>query len=241
MQPDHDCNLGWLRKEREKQAKQILLLEESVEKLKLRLKKKNEKLQEIETKRIAKAEKKNPTLPILSLLSKHDEHLEQILEHAHKIEKLALFVYNAFPYGAKEHHYQSLLEIELQQLGYRVQSEVAIVYKVNNMNGDEVQLPHDIRGREDLLLPNEKFILELKQTKHLGDSEHQQLLRYMHQRKTYSSWNLNTKGILINFGDEDFEMWLVLYDKDGKIVHIRINKTIPTIKQTNLKPNAVTL
>jgi len=61
-----------------------------------------------------------------------------------------------------ESHYQAALEAELQELGLLVQHEVAEQIHYKKLNGESVQLPHDIRCREDLLLPREKLILELK-------------------------------------------------------------------------------
>jgi len=72
------------------------------------------------------------------------------------VSQLALQVYKKFPYGAKEHHFQALLEAELQRKGFVVQQEVAITYKVTTISGEVLQLPHDIRGREDLLYHKKK-------------------------------------------------------------------------------------
>ena len=138
------------------------------------------------------------------------------------ISEIASRVFQIFQYGGKEHHFQALLEYELRKQGYCVHQETAVIYKVNTISGETIQLPHDIRGREDLLLPSEKMIIELKQTKLLGNKEHQQLLRYMHQRYTYSDWGTETKGMLINFGDEDFEAWFVQYTDEGTLEHIKI-------------------
>ena len=129
------------------------------------------------------------------------------------------------------------MEAELQRKGFVVQQEVAVLYKVTTTSGDVLQLPHDIRGREDLLLPQEKMILELKQTKGLGDSEHQQLLRYMYQRQTFSEWGDETKGMLINFGDEELEIWLVQFNDDGDTDHVRLMK-LPRIVHKSWEVNA---
>jgi len=67
------------------------------------------------------------------------------------------------------------------------------------------------------------MILELKQTRCLGDSEHQQLMRYMHQRHKFSDWGEDTQGMLINFGDEDLEIWFVHYF-EGVATHIKMMK-----------------
>ena len=77
------------------------------------------------------------------------------------------------------------------------------------------QLPHDIRGREDILLPDLKYIIELKQTKTLTHDDHRQLLRYMDERKNHkANWGNETKGLLINFGDVDVEIWYMFYLSD---------------------------
>ena len=153
------------------------------------------------------------------------------------IAQLSRQVYTKFPYGGKEHHFQALLEAELQRKGFVVQQEVAVIYKVITTTGEALQLPHDIRGREDLLLPREKMVLELKQTKQLGDSEHQQLLRYMEQRRQFSDWGDETKGMLINFGDEDLEIWFVQYADEDDIAHIRLMK-LPRIVNKSWEINA---
>jgi len=118
-----------------------------------------------------------------------------------------------------------------------VQSEVAVLYKVTSISGEVLQLPHDIRGREDLLLPQEKMILELKQTKGIGDGEQQQLLRYMYQRQNFSEWGNETKGMLINFGDEDLEIWLVQFNEKGDTDHVRLMK-LPRIVNKSWEDNA---
>ena len=88
------------------------------------------------------------------------------------------------------------------------------------------------------------MILELKQTKSLGDSEHQQILRYMHQRRVFSEWGDDTKGMLINFGDEDLEVWFIQYvdgdDDDGEWLetdHIRLMK-LPRVIHKSWEENA---
>ena len=213
--------------------KRIKALESKVEKLNTRLKKKEDKTMQLQAKKAAKADKKNPQLPIWDC---------ELNTTAMVIAQLALQVYKKFPHGAKEHHFQALLEAELQRKGFVVQQEVAITYNVTTISGEILQLPHDIRGREDLLLPQEQMILELKQTKCLGDSEHQQLMRYMHQRQSFSEWGDDTKGMLINFGDEDLEIWFVQYSDDsvGATEHIRMMK-VPRQIHKSWEANAFTI
>jgi GxxExxY protein len=208
--------------------KKILGLETKIEKLQSRLKKKEEKKTAGALKKKEKAESKKQELSNWN---------NEINATAILIAQLSRQVYTKFPYGGKEHHYQALLEVELQRKGFVVQSEVAVLYKVTSTSGEVLQLPHDIRGREDLLLPQEKMILELKQTKGLGDGEQQQLLRYMYQRQTFSEWGDETKGMLINFGDEDLEIWLVQFNDRGDTDHIRLMK-LPRIVNKSWEDNA---
>jgi len=204
--------------------KKITGLEEKIEKLQARLKKQEEKNVIVAQKK----KRKNKELANWE----GDINATSIL-----IAQLSRQVYKKFPYGGKEHHYQALLEAELQRKGFVVQQEVAVIYKVTTTSGEVLQLPHDIRGREDLLLPQEKMILELKQTKGLGDSEHQQLLWYMHQRQNFSEWGNETKGMLINFGDEDLEIWLVQYNDEGETNHVRLMK-LPRVVHKSWEVNA---
>ena len=128
-----------------------------------------------------------------------------------KISELSWKIRQKFPFGGKEHHFQAALEIELRDQNYTISSEVAGLLHYTQENGQTRQLPHDIRGREDLVLPRQRLILELKQTRGLGNSEHMQLMRYMKERRTHSDWGLNTQGMLINFGDDDVEIWWMFY------------------------------
>ena len=208
--------------------KKIPRLETKIEKLQGRLKKKEEKKTAGALKKKVKSESKKQEL------SNWDNEINAT---AILIAQLSRQIYTKFPYGGKEHHYQALLEIELQRKGFMVQSEVAVLYKVTSISGEVLQLPHDIRGREDLLLPQEKMILELKQTKGIGDGEQQQLLRYMYQRQNFSEWGNETKGMLINFGDEDLEIWLVQFNEKGDTDHVRLMK-LPRIVNKSWEDNA---
>lgn len=194
--------------------KKIAAQEEKIGKLQLRLKKKEDKTDTIAKKKADDAKRKEKNLTKWT----GDINATAIL-----IAQMARQIYKKFPYGGKEHHFQALLEAELQRKGIVAQQEVTVLYKVVTSTGEVLQLPHDIRGREDILLPQEKMILELKQTRNLGDSEHHQLLRYMYQRQNFSEWGNQTKGMLINFGDEDLEIWFVHYENDEP-KHIRLLK-----------------
>jgi GxxExxY protein len=216
----------------EKRAKEIDKQAEQLKKLREKNKKKTEETkQNAAVKKQTKLDKKNKKL---------SRWQGQIITTPMVIGEIAVQVFQTFEYGGKEHHYQALLEHELRKQGYFVHQETAVIYKVKTISGEIIQLPHDIRGREDLLIPSEKMIIELKQTKSLGDGEHQQLLRYMHQRYTYSDWGTETKGMLINFGDEDFEAWFVQYTSEGKLEWIQI-KTFPKEIYKSWEENAYTL
>lgn len=128
-----------------------------------------------------------------------------------RITAITTHVYKNFPYSGKEHHYQAALEAELREAGYMVQQELATQLHYKKQNGEIIQLPHDIRGREDLLLPRQKLIMELKQTGKLTEKEFKQIGRYMHERSKHTDWGTDTQGLLINFGDNDLEIWYLFY------------------------------
>jgi len=144
------------------------------------------------------------------------------------IANLSVEIRKHFPFGGKEHHFQAALERELQAEGYFAQQEVARLLHYQTRSGKTIQLPHDIRGREDILLEDNKLILELKQTKKLAKQEFQQLFRYMEERQKYSDWGYQTKGMLINFGDNDVEVWFSFYNKAHHLQRVFIlQETIP--------------
>ena len=101
--------------------------------------------------------------------------------------------------------------MELRDQCYIVTQEVARLLHYTRENGKTIQLPHDIRGREDLVLPDEKLILELKQTRTMDDKEHMQLMRYMRERCAHPDWGATTQGMLINFGDDEVEIWWMYF------------------------------
>ena len=150
-------------------------------------------------------------------------HWKQYSSQITHICEICRTVYQGFPFSGKEHHFQSALEEELRDAGYQVQQEVARLLHYKKQNGETIQLPHDIRGREDLLLSREKLILELKQVTKLSDKEFCQLCRYMQERCDNSSWGTDTRGMLINFGDSQLECWYLFYDKaSGRISRVRV-------------------
>ena len=145
-----------------------------------------------------------------------------IPEMVSMISNLSLTIRKKMRFHGVESHYQAALEAELQELGLLVQHEVAEQIHYKKLNGESVQLPHDIRCREDLLLPREKLILELKAKGKMDDKDHCQLLRYMEERnKCYPDWGGDTKGMLINFGDTNVEVWYMCY-KDKRLQRVKI-------------------
>jgi len=138
-----------------------------------------------------------------------------------RISDLCLSIRKRMRFHGVESHYQGALEMELQHLGYMVQHEIAARIHYIGSNGEVMQLPHDIRCREDLLLPREKMVLELKAKGKMDDKEHCQLLRYMEERKLYSDWGSKTMGMLINFGDSNVEVWYMCY-KGERVQRVKI-------------------
>ena len=161
--------------------------------------------------------------PIPESDSYKQSHWNQYSAQITEICNLCNIVYQEFPFSGKEHHFQTALEEELREAGYQVQQEVARLLHYRKQNGENIQLAHDIRGREDLLLPREKLILELKQVTKLSDKEFCQICRYMQERCGNSNWGTDTRGMLINFGDSELECWYLFYDKTlGRMARIRV-------------------
>jgi GxxExxY protein len=168
---------------------------------------KNNKITSADVKKVlTAAKKKEAELP---------RYTDSIPELVTTITDLSFSVREKFPFGGKEGHYQGAMEVELQEAGHMVQHEVAELYHYTKMNGEVVRMPHAITAREDLLLPREKLILELKATASLSDKDHCQLLRYMEERRKHSPWGEKTIGMLINYGDHDVEVWYMFY-KDSR-------------------------
>lgn len=193
-----------LRKTNASQKKDMERQEKTIEKL-------ADKLQELKKK------KKSP------LTTKPSTSEYKIPDFVNIIIELSNKIRESFPYGGKEHHFQAALELELRERGYIVSQETTCLLHYKTTNNNTRQLPHDIRGREDLLLPDIKYIIELKQIKSLSDDDHRQLLRYMNERKIYNQqdWGSETKGLLINYGDIDVEIWYMFY-KDHRPQRIKV-------------------
>ncbi len=138
-----------------------------------------------------------------------------------RISNLCFEIRTRMRFHGVESHYQGALEFELQELGFMVQHEIAARIHYKSSTGETVQLPHDIRCREDLLLPREKMVLELKAKGKMADKDHCQLLRYMEERKLHSGWGDKTRGMLINFGDHNVEVWYMCY-KGKRVQRVKI-------------------
>ena len=146
-----------------------------------------------------------------------------------RISDLCLSIRKRMRFHGVESHYQGALELELQELGFLVQHEIAARIHYLKTSGESIQLPHDIRCREDLLLPREKMVLELKAKGKMGDKEHCQLLRYMEERKLYGGWGSQTRGMLINFGDSNVEVWYMCY-KGERVQRVKImEESMPSL------------
>ena len=142
-----------------------------------------------------------------------------------KIVRASKHIYTSIEYYPNEHYYQSHLQLELQDMKYVVQSEVAISLHHTTLNGNKYPLPDGLNGRIDLLLPNEHVIIELKSIKKSCDkAEWTQLRKYM--KEYYSKWGNNTKGFLINFGEKELEIIYMYYKNENEIVCQRLVKDI---------------
>jgi hypothetical protein len=71
------------------------------------------------------------------------------------------------------------------------------------------------------VLPREKLLVELKALPKLAGKDHCQLLRYMEENRNNSDWGEKTIGLLINYGDNDVEVWYMFY-KGGRPQRVRV-------------------
>lgn len=152
-----------------------------------------------------------------------------------KIIDLAIKVYQheVFRFGATERQYQSALEMEINdKTKWDTQSEIIVGYNYEiveecSKKRKVRQLPYGLGGREDILIPELKLIMELKQLAHVRDKEFCQLLRYMEERRKYKDWGEETKGLVINFGDSALVVWLVQYN-EGQLERIKMCEVAKT-------------
>lgn len=180
-----------------------------------------------ETKQVVKTTSKKGKIKLININDANDaikNHMSRHWSEIKMIESICKEIYKKFVFSGKEHHFQAALEEELRDRNIHIQQEIARTLHYKKTNGDIIQLPHDIRGREDLLLDKKNMIIELKQTGKLTDKEFNQICRYMHERKTYDlEWRTATRGMLINFGDNDLEVWYLFYNGD-KIIRVFVCK-----------------
>lgn len=199
-----------LKKENEKLKDKILKLEKKIESRK----KRDEEM--LAAKNLKKANKG------IKKLDKKIVWMEKDKDIISKIVEKCKYIYDKLLFSGKEGHYQMALEQELRIEGAHVLSELARPYHYTLSNGINVQMPYNITGREDLVLPQCKMVLELKQTSKITDKEKNQLCRYMLERKINTDWGEEVRGFLINFGDFDLDIYYACY-VEGKINMIRIH------------------
>jgi len=159
-----------------------------------------------------------------------------------EVISLAVKVYQheVFRFGATERQYQSALEMEINdKTEWDTQSEIIVGYNYEiveecSKKRKVRQLPYGLGGREDILIPELKLIMELKQLAHVRDKEFCQLLRYMEERRKYKDWGEETKGLVINFGDSALVVWLVQYN-EGQLERIKMCEVTKTPFQELVK------
>jgi hypothetical protein len=191
-----------------------ITLIEKLSKLKGKIEKNKKKELEVILKK--KLKNKNPKLDVkLKMMENNKKTIDIVV-------KKCKYIYDTLLFLGREGHFQTALENELRLEGYHVLSEVTRPYHYKMSNGLIIQMPYNITGREDLVLPNEKTIIELKQTNKITEKEKYQLCRYMHERKNNTDWGEEVTGFLINFGDIDLDIYYGCYS-DGKINIVRIH------------------
>ncbi len=157
-----------------------------------------------------------------------EDSIKEIISLAEKV-----YQNETFRFGATERQYQSALEMEINdKTEWDTQSEIIVGYNYEiveecSRKRKRRQLPYGLGGREDILISELNLIMELKQLAHVRDREFCQLLRYMEERRKYSDWGEETKGLLINFGDRTLEIWLVQY-KEGQLERIKMHEVEKT-------------
>tara|TARA_B100001094_G_C18140893_1_gene777808 strand:- start:270 stop:758 length:489 start_codon:yes stop_codon:yes gene_type:complete len=155
-----------------------------------------------------------------------------------RITKASQHIYNSIEYSPNEHYYQAHLNLEIQDMGYVAQNEVTVSLHHITINGNKFPLPDGLNGRIDILLETEKLIIETKSIKKCcGISEYTQLRKYM--KEYHSKWGNLTKGMLINFGDNELEVFYMYYNDLNQIICERLVKenksiNINVIDKTNI-------
>jgi hypothetical protein len=137
----------------------------------------------------------------------------------------------------KEEYYQRLLHINFIRKGFTANHtsvlENCVVYKLKNIEGEDVLLGNSIHGRTDIELTNLSMILEVKATSSATKPEHiSQCRNYLISRDDVNI------GIVVNFITKEtrdvspYTQIDVMY-KTGKIVKITDTYSIPQFKQTS--------
>ena len=127
----------------------------------------------------------------------------------------AINVYDNIEYFPTENYYQTHLNLELQDLGYVVQNEVTVSLHYTTSCGNRYPLSEGLNGRIDILLEREKMIIETKSIKkNCGVQEYTQLRKYMKEYHYKEDWGNDTKGMLINFGEKELEVFYMYYVND---------------------------
>ena len=140
------------------------------------------------------------------------------------IKRSSINIYNYIEDCPDEKYYQSYLNVELQDLGYIAQNEVNLTYTYKTISNNMYSIPDRLHGRIDILLEKEKLIIETKSIKKQCNMvEISQLRRYMREYFN-NKWGNNTKGMLINFGDKELEIFYMYYNEQNEIICEKIHK-----------------
>ena len=214
-----------LEKDNNNLEKHNKILQDTIVKLQKKIENRKKKDDDILAAKILK--KANKGIKKLDIKLEWMEKDNQIIE---LIINKCKYIYKMIPFSGKEGHYQMALEQELRLEGAHVLSELARPYHYKLSNGLSVQMPYNITGREDLVLPQTKIVLELKQTGKITEKEKNQICRYMTERKNNTEWGEDVRGFLINFGDIDLDIYYACYS-EGKINMIRVHNE----RKTELK------
>ena len=169
-------------------------------------------------------------------------------EVINKIIECIETVYNSpdFYFCGCEGHYQQGMAIELAERNITIQNETVVPCYYTSSGGNKIQLTNGVYGREDITLPKNKIILELKTIKAIGMKEINQLCRYMLYRIKYDDWGEETQGFVVNFNTQMCEivwcyfkentLFIVPYktiDNKNKKSDYETIECLKLIKQTN--------
>lgn len=153
-----------------------------------------------------------------------------IPDYIHTISKMAQNIYeclfNNKIINTRECNFQNLFRKELMKHNIMVNCEVVRPILYNNYE----QFSDGCFYREDMVIDNHKLVIENKRIKNITDKETIQLYKYLYQRSKYTEWGHDTHGLLINFGDNLFEIQYLFYDSNKQISCINLlSKTYKSI------------